>query len=101
MIIFATLNYCHCQQLLLVILVGKVQVRKASEQAFIVSSHDLEFILEVCDRVLLLDEGQFIVDGDPKQMMSDSPLMEAHGLERPHSLAFHKNDHHSGSKTTP
>ncbi|MCB0211418.1 MAG: hypothetical protein KDJ52_18915 [Anaerolineae bacterium] len=83
------------------ILVGKVQVRKASEQAFIVSSHDLEFILEVCDRVLLLDEGQFIVDGDPKQMMSDSPLMEAHGLERPHSLAFHKNDHHSGSKTTP
>lgn len=67
---------------------------KASEQAFIVSSHDLEFILEVCDRVLLLDDGRFIADGEPKEVMSDSALMEAHGLERPHSLAYHNNEHH-------
>lgn len=71
-----------------------IEFLKASEQAFIVSSHDLEFILEVCNRVLLLDEGTFIADGKPKQVMSDAPLMEAHGLERPHSLAYHKREHH-------
>lgn len=67
---------------------------KASEQAFIVSSHDLEFVLEVCERVILLDEGEIIAAGEPPEVMSDSALMEAHGLERPHSLSFHRNRHH-------
>ncbi|HMQ51134.1 MAG TPA: ABC transporter ATP-binding protein [Anaerolineae bacterium] len=68
---------------------------KTSSQAYIISSHDLEFILEVCDRVLLLDEGRIIADGDPRVVMADAVLMEAHGLEKPHSLRPHPIPHHS------
>ncbi len=60
-----------------------------SSQTFILSSHDLELILEVCDRVLLLDEGKVIADSSPRELMSHKELMEAHGLEKPHSLIPH------------
>ncbi len=57
-----------------------------SPETTLVSSHDLELILEVCDRVLLLNHGQIIADGNPRRVMSDQQLMEVNGLEKPHSL---------------
>ena len=57
-----------------------------SSETIMVSAHDLELILEVCDRVVLLDEGQILADGVPQEIMRNQPLMEAHGLEVPHSL---------------
>ena len=66
----------------------------ASDETLLVSSHDLELILEVCQRVFLLDDGQIIASGATREIMSNSALMEAHGLERPHSLAHHIEPHH-------
>ena len=57
-----------------------------SSETIMVSAHDLEMILEVCDRVVLLDEGQILADGVPQEIMRNQSLMEAHGLEVPHSL---------------
>ncbi|HEY9735371.1 MAG TPA: energy-coupling factor ABC transporter ATP-binding protein [Trichocoleus sp.] len=68
-------------------------LQQASE-TLLISSHDLEFVLEVCDRVLLIDDGQVIADGDPREIMGDQALMEAHGLEKPHSLIPHSEPHH-------
>lgn len=62
---------------------------ETSEQTIIISSHDLELILEVCDRVLLLNQGQIIADGDPHRVMSNKSLMENNRLEKPHSLFHH------------
>lgn len=59
---------------------------RQSPQTALISSHDLELLLELCDRIVLLDEGRVIADGDPRRIMSDTALMEAHGLERPFSL---------------
>lgn len=59
---------------------------QASDETVLVSSHDLELILEVCERVVLMDNGRIIADGDPRKIMADAPLMEKHGLEKPHSL---------------
>ena len=56
------------------------------EQTLLVASHDLEFFLETCARVLLLDGGRVRADGEPAVVMSDRALMESHGLEVPHSL---------------
>ncbi len=67
---------------------------QASNETILLSSHDLEFVLEVCDRVVLLDNGKIIADGNPKNLMSNVELMEAHGLERPHSLTFHPQPFH-------
>ena len=57
-----------------------------SSETIMVSAHDLEMILEVCDRVVMLDEGQILADGVPQEIMRNQSLMEAHGLEVPHSL---------------
>jgi cobalt/nickel transport system ATP-binding protein len=67
-----------------------------STETVLISSHDLEFVLEVCDRVILIDEGRIIADGCPRQIMGDRALMEAHGLEKPHSLIPHIESHHAG-----
>ena len=72
-----------------------IKLLQKSEQTIMISSHDLEFILEICNRVILLDEGKIIADGDPVQIMSNDTLMQAHGQEKPHSLYPHTNSHHS------
>lgn len=63
-----------------------IQFLESCPQTMMVSSHDLELVLEVCDRVLLLDEGQILADGHPAEIMRDQALMEAHGLEVPSAL---------------
>ena len=63
---------------------------KASHETIMVSSHDLELILEICDRVILLNQGRIIADGIPQEIMSNKTLMETNGLEVPHSLT-HKH----------
>src|SRR5262245_39608742 len=59
---------------------------KGLEGTKLIASHDLELILETCDRVLLLDAGRLVADGPAARLLSDATLMEAHGLEVPYSL---------------
>ncbi|MGJ3249978.1 MAG: energy-coupling factor ABC transporter ATP-binding protein [Elainellaceae cyanobacterium] len=73
-----------------------IQFLQRSQETILVSSHDLEFILEVCDRVILIDEGKIVADGNPRTIMGDADLMLAHGLEKPHSLIPHVEPHHDG-----
>jgi cobalt/nickel transport system ATP-binding protein len=54
--------------------------------AKLIASHDLEMILELCDRVILLDRGRIYADGPAKTILSDEPLLLDHGLELPLSL---------------
>lgn len=58
----------------------------SSHKGMLVASHDLEFILEVCNRVVLLDDGRIIADGNPTDILSDKKLLLLHGLEQPYSL---------------
>ncbi|ADH87334.1 energy-coupling factor ABC transporter ATP-binding protein [Desulfurivibrio alkaliphilus] len=71
-----------------------INLLRQSRQTFLLASHDLELILEVCDRVLLLDGGRLIADGPPATIMADEELMRNHGQEKPHSLVPHHNQHH-------
>lgn len=71
-----------------------IRFLQASSETLLIASHDLEFVLEVCSRVVLMDEGQVTVNGKPQEVMGNVELMEAHGLERPHSLAPHAEAHH-------
>lgn len=52
----------------------------------LIASHDLEFVLEIGQRVILLDQGRIVADGLPRELLSQSELLEAHGLEVPYSL---------------
>ena len=49
----------------------------------LVASHDLDLILDVCDRVILIDQGRVIADGSTEQILRDKELLEAHRLELP------------------
>ncbi|MEM9567896.1 MAG: ABC transporter ATP-binding protein [Cyanobacteria bacterium P01_E01_bin.34] len=61
-------------------------------QTILLASHDLELVLEVCDRVVVLDSGQVVADGPVRQIMANRGIMEHYGLECPHSLT-HTHDY--------
>jgi cobalt/nickel transport system ATP-binding protein len=52
----------------------------------LVASHDSEMILELCRRVLVLDQGRLVAGGEARAILADVALAERHGLEVPHSL---------------
>jgi energy-coupling factor transporter ATP-binding protein EcfA2 len=52
------------------------------------ATHDLEMVLDVCDRAVLLDDGAIVADDLPEKVLSDRALVEKHGLEVPTSLAY-------------
>jgi cobalt/nickel transport system ATP-binding protein len=63
----------------------------------LIAAHDLEFILATCHRALILDRGVLVADGPARELFSKADLMEAHGLEVPHSLTYHSPaDQHHG-----
>lgn len=49
----------------------------------IIASHDLDLILETCDRVILMSDGEIVRDGDTRKILSDRELLEVNGLELP------------------
>lgn len=55
----------------------------------LIASHDLEMILALCSRVLVLDGGQLVASGSTRAILGDEALMLVHGLEKPHSLLHH------------
>jgi cobalt/nickel transport system ATP-binding protein len=54
--------------------------------AMLIASHDLDLVLELCGRVLLLDAGRIVADGPARAILGDRHLMEAHGQEVPARL---------------
>lgn len=68
-----------------------IEFLRTAPHTLILASHDLEMVLEVCDRVILLDSGRVVADGNSRTIMADQALMEAHGLEKPHSLIPHRH----------
>lgn len=71
-----------------------IRFLQQSQETLLIASHDLEFILEVCDRIIVMHEGAIVADGVAREVMSDQAFMEAHGLEKPHSLIPHRDLHH-------
>ena len=60
----------------------------------VIATHDLELIVELCARSIVLDHGRVVADGATLELLGNEELMMAHGLERPHILQ-HVHPHHS------
>jgi len=67
-----------------------IRLLQSSKETLLIASHDLELILEVCDRAVLIDNGHVVADGEPREVLGDDTLMETHGQEKPHSLIPHQ-----------
>ena len=52
----------------------------------LVATHDLELVVELCSRVIVLDAGSIVAEGKTLEVLSDEALMLKHSLERPHAL---------------
>lgn len=67
-----------------------INLLKKFSHTKIIASHDLDMIYEVCDRVILLDDGKIVKDGNCKEILKDKELLETCNLELP--LGFQKLD---------
>ena len=56
-------------------------------QTKLIASHDLDMILDTCERVILLSEGRIAADGKAEEVLRDKALLEANHLELPLSLS--------------
>jgi len=64
-----------------------IQLLQTLPETQLIATHDLDLVLELCDRTIVLSEGKIVYDGDTKQVLSDRQFLLAHALEMPLSLA--------------
>ena len=60
-------------------------------QTKLIASHDLDMILDTCQRVILLSHGRIVADGDVETILRDKELLEANRMELPFCLqGYHR-----------
>lgn len=52
----------------------------------LIASHDLDMILDTCQRVILLNHGSIVADGEAETILRDQALLEANRMELPFCL---------------
>jgi energy-coupling factor transporter ATP-binding protein EcfA2 len=63
-----------------------IQLIRGLPATKLIATHDLEMVLELCNRTILLDAGRVVANGLSRNVLGDPNLLEAHGLEMPLSL---------------
>ena len=63
-----------------------IRTVNALPQTKLIASHDLDMILDTCDRVLLLAGGKIAADGRAEDILRDKALLEANRMELPFCL---------------
>jgi len=63
-----------------------IELIRALAATLLLATHDLEMVLELCPRTVVMDRGKIWADGDSPRILNDASLMEEHGLEVPLSL---------------
>lgn len=49
----------------------------------LIATHDLDLAWELCDRTVILSQGQIVYDGQTDEIMRDAEFLEQHALETP------------------
>ncbi len=52
----------------------------------VIASHDLDMILDTCDRVILMHDGVVVADGPTNEILNDKELLETNHMELPFKL---------------
>lgn len=68
------------------------EILRALPVTQIIATHDLEMVVELCKRTIILDNGVIIADGNTTELLGNEELMLQHGLEKPHILR-HQHPH--------
>ncbi len=60
-----------------------IQLLRTLPETQLIATHDLDLVLELCDRTVVLSEGEIVYDGKTEQVLSDREFLLAHSLEMP------------------
>jgi cobalt/nickel transport system ATP-binding protein len=63
-----------------------IDLLKSFQHTKIITSHDLDMVMDTCNRVIILKEGSIAADGRAPEILTDAGLLDSCGLELP--LAF-------------
>ncbi len=56
-------------------------LRQFTDKTILISTHDMRFAAELCERVIVMDAGEIAADGPAHILLHDRDVMERHGLE--------------------
>lgn len=60
-----------------------IRILNSMNHLKIIASHDLDLILDTCERTVLMADGKIVCEGPTKEILTDKDLLEANGLELP------------------
>ena len=60
-----------------------IELLKTFEHSLIIATHDLDLVLDLCPRTIVLKEGRVAADGPTREIMADEELLAACNLEKP------------------
>jgi cobalt/nickel transport system ATP-binding protein len=72
-----------------------INLLKRFEHSRIIASHDLDLILEVCGRCILINAGKIVADGPAQEILNDRGLLEKNNLELPLSRSCSLGHRHA------
>lgn len=56
----------------------------------LIATHDMEMVLDLCPRTIVMHDGRIAADGDTRQVFDDLALLEACGLEQPAEMRIER-----------
>lgn len=60
-----------------------IRILNSFEHLKIIASHDLDLVLDTCERTVLMADGRIVKDGPTDVILTDRELLEENGLELP------------------
>jgi cobalt/nickel transport system ATP-binding protein len=60
-----------------------IELLKTFKHTLIIATHDLDLVLELCSRAIILKDGRVAADGPALDILQDGELLEASSLEKP------------------
>ena len=60
-----------------------IRILNSFDHLKIIASHDLDMILDTCERTILMADGRMIADGKTEEILRNRELLEEHNLELP------------------
>ena len=65
-----------------------MQLLAGLESTLLFATHDLDLVWDQCSRVLIIDAGQIVADGQTRELLRDQELLEIHSLELPAAVRY-------------